>query len=40
MVRRVLDEKNKGLLQYGATLSITFKDAKKFDIQNLIIGDY
>ena len=34
MVRRVLDEKNKGLLQYGAPLSTAFKDAKKFDIQN------
>ena len=38
MVRRALDEKNKRLLQYGTPLSITFKDAKKFDIQNPIIG--
>ena len=38
MVRRALDEKIKGLLQYGTPLSITFKDAKKFDIQNPIIG--
>ena len=29
MVRRALDQKNKGLLQYGTPLSITFKDAKK-----------
>ena len=29
MVRRALDEKSKGLLQYGTPLSITFKDAKK-----------
>ena len=38
MVHRALDEKNKRLLQYGIHLSITFKDAKKFDIQNPIIG--
>ena len=38
MVRRALDEKSKGLLQYGTPLSITFKDAKKNDIQNPIIG--
>ena len=38
MVHRTLDEKNKGLLQYGTPLSITFKEAKKFDIQNPIIG--
>ena len=31
-------KKNKGFLQYGTPLSITFKDAKKFDIQNPIIG--
>ena len=29
IVRRALDEKNNGLLQYGTPLSITFKDAKK-----------
>ena len=38
MVRRALDEKRKGLLQYGTPLSITFKDAKEFDIRNPIIG--
>ena len=38
MVRGALDEKNKGLLQYGSLLGITFKDAKKFDIQNPIKG--
>ena len=38
IVRRELDEKNKWLLQYGAPLSITFKDAKKHYIQNPIIG--
>ena len=37
-VCKALDEKSKGLLQYGTPLSITFKDAKKFDIQNPIIG--
>ena len=37
MVRRALDEKNKGLLQYATPISVTFKDAKKFDIQNPII---
>ena len=37
MVHRAFDEKNKGLLQYGTPLSITFKDARKFDIQNPII---
>ena len=31
-------KKNKWLLQYGTPLSITFKDAKKYDIQNPIIG--
>ena len=38
MVRRALDEEKKGLLQYGTPLSVTFKDAKKFDIQNPIIS--
>ena len=38
MVRRALDEKNKGHLQYWAPLSITFKDAKKIDIQNPVIS--
>ena len=38
MVRRALDEKNKGHLQYGTPLSITFKDAKKIDIQNPVIS--
>ena len=37
MVHRALDEKNKVFLQYGTLLSITFKDAKKFDIRNPII---
>ena len=37
-VCKALDEKSKGLLQYGTPLSITFKDAKKIDIQNPIIG--
>ena len=38
VVRRALDERNSGLLQYGTPLSITFKDVKKIDIQNPIIG--
>ena len=39
VVRRVLDQKNKGVFDSPTPLSITFKDAKKFDIQNPILGN-
>ena len=39
LVRHVLDEKNKGVFDSSTPLSITFKDAKKFDVQNPIIGN-
>ena len=39
VVRRALDQKNKGVFQSPISLSVTFKDAKKFDIQNPIIGN-
>ena len=38
MIRRALDEKNKGFLQYGTPLNIIFKGAKKIHIHNPIIG--
>ena len=37
MVRHVLDEKNKGAFTLSNPLSVAFKDAKKFDVQNPII---
>ena len=37
VVRRALDEKNKGVFESPIPLSVTFKDAKKIDIQNPII---
>ena len=39
LVRLVLDEKNKGVFDSSTALSITFKDQKKFDVQNPIIGN-
>ena len=39
LVRHVLDEKNKGVFTSSNPLSVTFKDAKKFDVQNPIIGN-
>ena len=39
VVRRVLDQKNKGIFESPTPLSITFEDAKKFDIQNPILGN-
>ena len=36
---RVLDKKNKGVFESPTPLSITFKEAKKIDIQNLIHGN-
>ena len=35
----VLDEKNKGLFDSSTPLSITFKDAKKIDVQNPITAN-
>ena len=37
VVRRALDQKNKGVFESSIPLSVKFKDAKKFDIQNRII---
>ena len=37
LVRHVLDGKNKDVFNSSTPLSVTFKDAKKFDAQNLII---
>ena len=37
VVCRALDQKNKGVFESPIPLSVTFKDAKKFDIQNPII---
>ena len=39
LVRPLLDEKNKGVFDSSAPLSITFKDAKWFDVQNPITGN-
>ena len=39
LVRHVLDEKYKGVFDSSTPLSVTFKDAKKFDVQNRIIGN-
>ena len=39
VVRRALDKKNKGVFESPIPLSVMFKDGKKFDIQNPIIGN-
>ena len=39
LVRHVLDEKNKGVFNSSTPLSVRFKDAKKLDEQNPIIGN-
>ena len=39
VVRRVLDQKNKGVFESPTPLSVTFKDARKFDIKNPILGN-
>ena len=39
VVHRALDQKNKRVFESPIPLSVTFKDAKKFDIQNPIIGN-
>ena len=38
-MRHLLDERNKGVFESPIPLSITFKDAKKFDVQNPVIGN-
>ena len=38
IIGRALHQKNKGVFESPIPLSVTFKDAKKFDIQNPIIG--
>ena len=39
VVSRVLDQKNKDVFEPPTLLSITFKDGKKIDIQNPILGN-
>ena len=39
VVCRVLDQKNKGVFESPTPLSATFKDVKKFDIENPILGN-
>ena len=39
IVRRVLDQKDKGVLESPTLLSATFKGAKKIDFQNPILGN-
>ena len=39
VLRRAVDQKNKGFFESSIPFSVTFKDAKKFDIQNPIIGN-
>ena len=39
LVRNVLDEKNKGVFASSTPFSVTFKDAKKIDVQNPITGN-
>ena len=39
LVRHVLDEKSKSVFDSSTPLSVTFKDAKKIDVQNPIIGN-
>ena len=38
-VRHALNEKNKSVFHSCTSLSVTFKDAKKYDVQNPIIGN-
>ena len=39
VLRRALGKKSKGVFESPIPLSVMFKDAKKFDIQNPIIGN-
>ena len=38
-LRHLLDNKNKGVFKSPNPLSVTFKDANKFDVQNPVIGN-
>lgn len=38
-LRHLLDEKNKGIFNSPALLSIIFRDVKKFDVQNPVIAN-
>ena len=38
VIRRVLDLKNAGIFQNPNPLTVIFRDIKKFDVQNPIIG--
>ena len=38
-LRHVFDEKDKGVFKLQNHLSVTFKGASKFDIQNLVVGN-
>ena len=39
LVRTAIDKKNRGVFEPPIPLSVTFKDAKKIDMQNPIIGN-
>ena len=39
VLRHLLDEKNKGVFKSPNPLSVTFKDAGKFDVQNPVVGN-
>ena len=38
-LRHLLDEKDKGVFKSQNPLSVTFKGANKFDIQNPVVGN-
>ena len=38
LVRHVLDTKNAGIMQNPHQINLTFRDVKKFNLQNPIIG--
>ena len=38
-MRRLFDERNKGVFELPVPLNVTFKDVKKFDVQNPVIGN-
>ena len=38
-LRHLLDEKNKSVFKSPNPLSVTFKDANKFDVQNPVVGN-
>ena len=39
LISRALDQKNEGVFESPVPLSVTFKDAKTFDIQNPAMGN-